>query len=266
VAAFGLVLGLSALVRPFSLPFLAGFVVAAVLAGVGWRRTSTAAAIVVGIVAMVLTPWTVRNAVRLHAFVPFSTNLGDTLCLDRSLHSNGAFSWADHEGCADPALSEVARNAENTRLALRFVTSHPTAELRLVGDRLTKMMSHDHSGLEEAESGGRGRFLSRGSRRLLSTAADVWFVLVLVLSVPGAVVLVRGWRARPERAVVTVALAALCVIPLELWGNPRFHVPMLPLLAVTAGAGVDLLVRQAPAPWKAASPKVKMPPSAATIQ
>ena len=59
-----------------------------------------------------MVPWTIRNAVRLDAFVPTSTNTGDTLCLDRFEGANGGFRWADHEGCADPELPEVELNSD----------------------------------------------------------------------------------------------------------------------------------------------------------
>jgi hypothetical protein len=41
--------------------------------------------------------------------------------------------------------------------------------------------------------------------------------------------------------VVLVALLTLVVLPLGLWGNPRFHVPALPLLAVSAAVPLSRL-------------------------
>jgi hypothetical protein len=35
---------------------------------------------------------------------------------------------------------------------------------------------------------------------------------------------------------VFTTFGALLVIPLLLWGNPRFHQPLVPLMAVSAGA------------------------------
>jgi hypothetical protein len=239
LVAFGVVLGASALVRPFALPLLVGLVAAVVAAGWGWRHAARCLAVSSVAVAVVLTPWTIRNLDALDAFVPFSTNLGDTVCMDRSLEATGRFSWAAHEGCADPALDEVTRNRESTALAIRFVLEHPTEELRLVGRRFRAMMAHDHSGLEETESLAGEPLVSDAQRDALSWAADVYFAVVALTAAVGVVVLARSWRARPARPIFVITAAFLLLIPLGLWGNPRFHVPLLPFLAVAAaGVGV----------------------------
>lgn len=246
--AFGFVLGLSALVRPFSLPFLLGAAVLAVVARIHNPRVlAVGAACVVIPIAALATPWTIRNAVRFHAFVPFSTNLGDTLCMDRSMHANGQFRWAV-EGCADPATPEVQRNEENTSKAIAFVREHPGKELELVGKRLVAMMEHDHSALEEVERNGAGPFLGRRMRHTLGLVADAFFFVLLAVAVVGAPLLATGWRARPERSAVLVAALVLFVIPLGLWGTPRFHVPLLPFLAIAAAGAIDAGVRRSSPP------------------
>jgi hypothetical protein len=102
------------------------------------------------------------------------------------------------------------------------------------------MMSHDHSGLEESEGiRERERFLG-GARRVVTTVADVWFAVVMVAAAVGMVLMARGWRRWPARALVVISALGLLVIPVLLWGNPRFHVPLAPLAAV---AGARLATR-----------------------
>ena len=81
--------------------------------------------------------------------------------------------------------------------------------------------------------GGRA-FLGDGVRRVLTTVADIWFAVVMIAGVVGLVLLCRGWRRRPSQALVVVSALALLALPSLLWGNPRFHVPLLPLAAVAA--------------------------------
>ena len=127
LVVFGAVLGVSVLVRPFSVWFLLALLVAALVAGLGWRRSLRTVAVPLAMVVLISLPWVIRNAVVMDAFIPSSTNTGDTLCLDRFEGANGRFRFADHDGCADPALSEVPRNRESTRLAISWVVDHPRA-------------------------------------------------------------------------------------------------------------------------------------------
>jgi 4-amino-4-deoxy-L-arabinose transferase-like glycosyltransferase len=235
--AFGALLSASALVRPFSAPLLLGLLLAVLAVGAGWRRAAVVVAVPLGVVVLVFTPWTIRNAVRLDAFVPSSTNMGDTLCIDHSPGATGEFRWTIHEGCADPNLPEGERNRANTRLAIEYVVDDPVRELVQIGRRAGLMFADDHDGIPSTESLGSGPILSDGMRHLTTTSADWYFFVVLTLSVLGLPLLVAR-APRPERRLVLVALVGLLVIPLLLWGNPRFHQPVVPFMAMSVAAVV----------------------------
>ena len=242
--AFGTVLGLSIVTRPFSAPFLLGLVLALVVLRVGWRRVVTSTAIAVAPVVLLMTPWTIRNLGAMDAFVPISTNLGDTACIDRSLDADGGFRWAGHDGCAAPDLPEAERNRENIGKAIDFVVTHPMKELELIGKRFGRMLEHDHSGLQEAESVN-GEVLSPGIRRIAINVANWWFWLTMALSAAGAVGVLRERRA--AQLPVVTAYVALLLLPILLWGNVRFHIPVLPFAAVlAAGAPLALAPRRVP--------------------
>jgi 4-amino-4-deoxy-L-arabinose transferase-like glycosyltransferase len=242
LVAFGTVLGLSVLTRPFSLPFLVGLALAVVATGAGWRRTLRATALAVVPVVALLVPWTIRNLGAMHAFVPISTNLGDTACIDRSMDADGGFRWAGHDGCADPDLPEAERNRENIGKAISFVVHHPAKELELMAKRFGRMLEHDHSGLQEAESVN-FTVIDGGARRVAIDVADWWFWLTMAASVPGIVALVR--RREPVQLLVVVAYVTLLLLPILLWGNVRFHIPVLPFAAIAASAAPLVLRRRA---------------------
>lgn len=245
ILTFGVVLGLAALIRPFALPFVLALVAAVGVSARSWRRAAGAGAWATLAVLLVLAPWTVRNAVRLDAFVPVSTNLGDTACMSRFPGSDGGFAWADHAGCADPALPDVERNGANLRHALRFVVEHPGEELALVGRRAVKIFGHGHSGLDETAASGRGP-LPEQLRDRLARAADAYAAGTLAFGVPGlALVAGRRWRQHPGRAFVLVPAVVLLVIPLGLWGTPRFAMPLAPFLSLGTGAAAAALVAHA---------------------
>jgi 4-amino-4-deoxy-L-arabinose transferase-like glycosyltransferase len=249
MSAFGAVLGASVLVRPFSLPFLAAAAVALTVA-YGWRSAATAIGWATLILVAVLTPWTVRNAVAMHAFVPFSTNLGDTACLDRAPDATGAFRWECLEGFEDvpPAKLEVRRNQVNLRRSINFVVRHPGSELTAIPRRARITFQHDHDGLDNIESLGHDRFLGTTLRRVLRVTSNALFFVTLPLAIVGLVAFFRD--RRPDRLLVGLAALSLLALPLVLYGNPRFHVPLLPFqamaAAVTMTAAASWLARHRP--------------------
>ena len=227
MALFGTALGGTALVRPFALPFLALPVLLLLLRRAPVRTmAATTAAAVVPLVA-VLVPWTLRNADAMGAPLPFSSNMGDTLCIDRNLDAEGGFRWADHDGCADPTLGEVERTRESTAKAIRFVREHPGREALQVARRARLILGDDHDGLETVERYGR---VPVAGRDLLRPLADGWFFVVGALAVAG---LVRAAlrRTPPELLLLVLPPLALLGIAVLLWGTPRFHVPALPYLS-----------------------------------
>jgi hypothetical protein len=182
--------------------------------------------------------------------LPFSSNTGDTVCLDRSLDAEGGFRFADHEGCADPGLGEVARNAESTRLAIEFVTDHPDREALQILRRLRIIFGGDDDGLYAVERGTNNPFLADGVRSTLRRLADGYFFAVLAVAAVGLVRLTAGVARSPERrldlarsSLVVLPFLALTATAALLWGTPRFHQPLTPFLAIFAAVGVTSVPR-----------------------
>ena len=89
--ACGLLLGLAVMVRPISLAVVPVIAVCWLHARKDWGVAARwTGALLVGI-AVCVVPWTVRNQVRLHAFVPISTNMGDNLCIGHAEGADGSF-------------------------------------------------------------------------------------------------------------------------------------------------------------------------------
>jgi 4-amino-4-deoxy-L-arabinose transferase-like glycosyltransferase len=243
--AFGALLSVSAMIRPFSVFVLVGLGVAAlVVTGglrAGWKPSLRSVAWPVLVLVVVFLPWTIRNLVQLDTFAPSSTNMGDGLCLDRSMDALGGFRWASHEGCVDPSLDEVERNRGNTELAIEFVRKHPGRELLQIYRRAGFMFADDHDGLDAVHGlGPEPRFSSHEYERLRDLANAFYFT-VLWLSVPGLVIAAIRAR-RPERWLAGSLFVGLLAVPLLLYGNPRFHVPLAPFGALGAAASITALV------------------------
>src|SRR4051794_10721315 len=233
--AFGVVLGVSAYVRPFSIWFLLGLFLAALAVHAGWKKAFLVTLVPTLVIVVMTIPWIVRNEAQMDAFIPTSTNTGDTLCLDRNSTATGGFRFADHDGCADPNLPEVPRNSGNTRKAIEFVTHHPGREALQIYRRALLEFGGDHDALIATDSLGGGPRKHTARYDQFASLSDWYFRVVGILALAGLPLLVRR-PSKPERRIVLVAFGALLAIPLLLWGNERFHFPLVPFLAISAGA------------------------------
>jgi len=235
---FGALLGAGAMVRPFAVFVLVGLGAALLVTGIGMKRAAMLLAWPVLVLVVVFTPWTIRNAVQLNTFAPSSTNMGDGLCLDRNDDATGGFRWTTHDGCVDAGLPEAERNRGNTDKALRWIVENPRRELVQIGRRFRIMFESDNDGVYAVDGlGGPDLQFDPDSRRRLEDIGDSFFAALLWLAVPGIVL--AGIRSpRAERWLVGSTFFSLFAIPLTLYGNPRFHVPLAPFGALAAAASV----------------------------
>jgi 4-amino-4-deoxy-L-arabinose transferase-like glycosyltransferase len=236
LAAFGVVLALSALVRPISLMFLPVLFIVLVAARLGWRVAIRYLGVAALVVVLVLVPWTIRNMRETESLVVISTNLGDNLCMSRHAGATGAFQSGSACTIRTRGLKtadyEVQVNGTNIRRATNFVRDHPLSEAQLVFLRGYHTIKNGHDGLLASESYGTNRFIPSVVRRALEAIADAYFFIALAL---GALAVPVFWRRdRPGRLFFLLAAAALAVQPLIFFGDPRFHLPVLPSLAVLA--------------------------------
>lgn len=235
----GLVLGAATLVRPVTVPLLPALFVVLLLGGLGWRRASTSTAIVLLATVVVLAPWAIRNAVVMHE-VSLSTNTGDNLCMSRYVGGSGSFEFPNDRCFPDRFThiprpeSETQRDAYGRHLAVEFVKHHPGEELHLVARRFGYTFRGDADGLQASESYGDDPFMSRGTRDLLRRGATTYGAVLAVLGIGGFVVL--AIRRTPSSIFLVLTGIGMIVPPLVFFGDPRFHVPAVPIAAIAAGA------------------------------
>lgn len=248
LVAFGALLALSALVRPISLLFLPLLLAVLLVSGFGSRRSFTYTGAVLVVAAVVIAPWSIRNAVAMGAPIVISANTGDNLCIGHYPGARGHFALPDHcfpdepyAGLARPEF-EVRRDEDNTRRAIEFAVRHPVAELKLLSSKSWWLWHEDHDGLWAVESFGRDPFIPSDLRTALARTADVYFFVVISLGGLGLAAFVLPPR-HPRRLFFLLALLALAGIPLVFFGDSRFHVPVLPLLVVSAAWAVVTVPR-----------------------
>lgn len=246
LVAVGATIGIATLVRPVALPLLGALAVAWLVAGLGWRTTLARTGVVTLACSAVLVPWVIRNAVVMGSPV-LSTNSGDNLCMSRQPGATGGFQITAFCNNEIPGLhrpeSEVRKNDEGQHTALTFVREHPATEVRLWFSRLRYGFGSDADGVRATESYDEDRFLPDAVRTTVTVLANLWYAAVGIL----AVVSLWWWLRRRDFGgwLVFMSVLGVGVLPIvAFFGDPRFHVPVDPLLAILAAGLLTGWVRR----------------------
>lgn len=259
----GVLFGLAGLVRPVGLVLVLLVALVAVVGaararlrptstGAGWATGRSVALVALGVLVVCL-PWMARNQARLGRFT-LATSTGDNLCIGNNPGANGAFQLPDACFADVPDLvggdGEAQRDRILTSRAVRWAADHASAQPRLVWQRTFWTMRSDHDGLRAVQSYESDPWLTTYHptvERLLRVASDAAWWALLTTAVAGAA---WTWRRRLDRHRTFVLLApvALLAAVWPFFGDTRFHLPMVPFLALPAAAFLDgLVARVAPA-------------------
>jgi 4-amino-4-deoxy-L-arabinose transferase-like glycosyltransferase len=214
VAWAGLLLGVAALMRPhvLLLPVALAF---------WWRwgcRLPTVASIKKTVlclaVAMVaILPWSIRNLHVQGSFVPVSTNGGVNLWIGNNERATG--DWLKPGDYWSPSgSSEVEVDRQYYRAAVQFMLAHPGRTVCLAARKLVIFWSPYPHASDRAPS-----------------------ALLMPLVLVGVATTLRRRRTWILLATIVYFTLVSCVF----FANQRFHVPLLPVLAVYAGAGGEIV-------------------------
>jgi hypothetical protein len=254
--ASGLLFGLTALVRP-------EYLVLAVLLPLLWlgreairgrlRGAWAPLAITLAATALVLAPWTIRNAVELHRFVPISTGGGKALFIGTYLDADGDSVEVREQLLAErPALrvhleargpvDEPAHMALERVLARVAGQRYPDLETDAALGRLGRQNLEDDVTDEPLRFA--GMLASKSYETWTDAARGVmldqpWRALqlaVVILALAGLAIL--AWRRRFEALVTGLVLLYMTAIAALLIASPRRELVVLPVLTALAGTAV----------------------------
>ena len=236
--AFGLLAAAASYVRgqALLLPLLGG--VWLLLGGAGMARSFRVGAIALGVMLLALLPWAIRNSRVFGEPTFLSTNLGQDFWTGHHAGADGGLAYQDQVAFATfyehlPRRErERAINRDGLRQGLTYVRTHPREEVRLYRD--------DLDGLRWNEQYGAAPIFTPAERRTLRVIVTSGYWAVLGLAVLG---LTYGWWTRARWAAFgTLVLVTWTAVHLLFFAEPRFHMPVLPLITVAAGVTLARLL------------------------
>jgi len=250
----GGVLGLATLVRPVA----AGLGVCALLFALFRRRdlprTVGRLALAGAAAVLVVLPWSVRNLRQMGALVPVSTSGGLNLWMGNHHAATGGWVEPTSLRPVTAHLTEVQRDRFYRGLAWAYIRAHPLRVIALAPRKLW------HFAARDTVTVGWMHFDSLAAPRplwlkyVLAGAAQGYYVLGLLLALCGL-----AWRVlrRPPGKWIALVCAYYVGVHLALRGDARFHLPILPLLAIFAAFAAATWAEQ-----PAAAPAQRQPEAA----
>jgi hypothetical protein len=152
---YGLLWGLALMTNPALgalLPFLLGWVAwrGRGKSSVRWKRAALATSAAI----LCCVPWTIRNYANFHRFVPLRSNLpfelwlGNNDIFDPQAQSARMLITRTEEARTYAQMGETGYQHEKWTLAIAFMKSHPSLELRLTGRRFAEFWMGTESPLK----------------------------------------------------------------------------------------------------------------------
>ena len=235
-AAPGLLLGLTALIRPEYLVVGVGFTGVAVWASrrQGLRAALTAAAALLIAFAAVLAPWTVRNYVVLDRVVPVSTGGGKALFVGTYLPGRGS-----NRKTKDVLSAEYgsARIDVFGRIAGRYPgLERDQALARAARDNVRKYVREqplEYAGMFVEKAYGMWSRTAMDRIRHPVTRVVHWALLLLALLACGRLIASR----RVETLIVGLPIGLITLTSALLFAPPRRHVPLMPVVIALSAVG-----------------------------
>ncbi len=245
LVAAGAVIGFSALVRGQALLLPLAALPFWLVAARAWRPSLLRLAAVGCAALAVVLPWTVRNRIQMGSFVLISTNGGVDLWIGHHPGASGRGQFADELVYSHPELDsrrgEVQVNEDGYRKALSFAVHHPLTEAVLPFKKLYWLYYNDEEGLKWNDGHGGHPFLGENVRQGLLLLSDGYYFAILGFVVLG---LPRWLTLRhPGRLLLLCVIAYWTAVHLVFFGDPRFHLPVLPLIAIGAAVPWAVLWR-----------------------
>jgi 4-amino-4-deoxy-L-arabinose transferase-like glycosyltransferase len=240
----GAFIGVTTFVRGETILLALPLVIVWALAGRSLLAGVKYGAIALGVTALVISPWVLRNWVELGYPILVSTGSGENLI-------SGHWDGADGEGSFVPVIEtnqmydgygypkkETLVYKEQVRSAVSFAVNNPRAELELIPKKVFKFYHADSKVLLWIEKGTLDNPAFTATEESHWRAiADVYYWVALAVAGLGA----PFWLARrnPGRVLLLLIVAYYTFLfGFVFVGEQRFHSALIPLLTVFAAVSL----------------------------
>ncbi len=241
--ALGVLFGIALLARGEAVMLVLVALVIWKLAVPAWSLFARQAGVFVLAAGLTVLPWTVRNEISMHSFVPVSTALGHTLLAGHQPNPYAIGSLFPEAKIQQEysylpyPQKEIKVESVAEHQAITWAVHHPVEEAWYPLLKFKHMFQNDDDAVSWVNSWApapdtRTPLLSTQQEDNLSALANVYYVPVMLIALAG----VPFWFSLKDRRKLLLVLivAAWVAIHLELWPSGRYHVALEPILSLWA--------------------------------
>ncbi len=263
LVVFGVLLAAGTLVRGQMLVLLPAASLLWWRFGVSWRQLALMTALPLAVVVVAAGAWMIRNQRNFGETGVLSANAGYNLRIGHNPQAIGRFAFlpefwpAGEEGNLTPER-ETAFNRDGTSRALHYAFTHPVHEVGLSFEKVYSVYRADVDSFVWIESFGLTPLPNNEARFALIRSISASYYVLLAMALLGAP-LALGVRD-PERLFLSIILVLWTLVHVLFFGEPRFHVPLLPIMVLMAARVVVVLAER----WRAIDVGASLLPTAGT--
>lgn len=220
-----------------------------------WQRIHGTLLLMIAIALIMITPWTIRNYIKLGLFVPISTTGCMNMWIGHVPYSDGGYYWSN-DPTTNPTIflegdTEQTWYRRSCQAAIQLIRAAPLQAVILWPKKIFKLWQDDR-GILHWHLSGTIRRVSSQEAEFLYTIANSYYYVILFTGLTGVIWQIaksKFWRIYRGRqiwaieelcgAVGFITILSFTGIYLPFFGASRFHFALVPLLAVYA---VDFLV------------------------
>jgi 4-amino-4-deoxy-L-arabinose transferase-like glycosyltransferase len=276
-AVLGTVIGLATLTRAegILLGAMVTIPVGLMLRTLPSRQRIARVAIALGVAAAVVAPWTVRNALRFHTFVPVSNNVATLIAganCDPTYHGSQLGLWRETfsqlgdtarklpqaQACfegfniRDPHFDEAKAASADTRAGISYARHHLGSVPKVAVVRVLRTWGlyapRQQVSFESLE----------GRPRAWQMRGTVMFWLLAPLAIAGGIIVRRRRRLLWPLLATAVTVS---VVAVATYGQQRFRIAAEPAILVLAAVAVVELIRVSAARLRRSSASPTAPQS-----
>ena len=204
-----------------------------------WRRFAAQSGLFVAAAALVVLPWTVRNAVQMHAFVPVMSATGHTLLAGQQpdpYNPDHVFPEARFQAqYANLPAPEREIKVENAsmREAIHFMIHHPVEEAYFPFVKFYNLFREDANALAWINGNYNGTaFFSAAAMDKWTTLGNGYYIALMVVAGLG----IPLWFSVKDKRKLALVLfvGGWVVIHMIFIPSGRYHAPLTPIFALWA--------------------------------